>query len=217
MNLSETKSHFKNILFDFGGVILNIDFGKTVEAFKECGIPNFDTVFSKFKQDNFMQEFERGKRSPHEFYAYIRNLSRTPITNSQIDAAWNALLLDYPVKRLELLNELAKKYNLYLLSNTNSIHYDAFQASFKNQFGYPFDSHFEETFYSHTLGERKPDHAAYLKVCSIAGITPEETLFIDDTEINTKAADSIGFQTLHIKTNDEIHPLLTPFLTELNQ
>lgn len=212
MNLSDAKTELINILFDFGGVILNIDFSLTVEAFRELGIPEFDTVFSKFKQDNFMQDFERGIHPPDAFYAYIKRLANASMSDLQVQHAWNALLLDYPQNRIELLKALSKKYGLFLLSNTNAIHYEAFQKDFTAQFGFAFDTLFTAAFYSHLLGERKPDASCYLKTAKLAGIEPGETLFIDDTEMNIEAAKNLGFQTIHIKKGDEITELLAPLL-----
>jgi putative hydrolase of the HAD superfamily len=119
--------------------------------------------------------------------------------DSEIDAAWGAMILDIPADRIRYLEELKKNYKLYLLSNTNEIHRIKFHRDFKTDFDYSFYDLFERNFYSHEMGMRKPNPQIYLEALREAELIPEETLFIDDMEENIEAARTTGMQVLHIR------------------
>lgn len=195
------KLNFKAIIFDLGGVILNIDYHKTIEAFKTLGVLNFDELYTQAQQHNVFDDFETGKISDDEFRNYIREVSHQKLSDEQIDSAWNAMLLDLPESRVELLNTLNKKYPIYLYSNTNSIHLKAFSQIISKQYNTELllESLFLKTYYSHELGMRKPNQEGFLKIMSNHELNPERTLFIDDSEQHLKGAASVGLQTVWLK------------------
>lgn len=187
----------KNIIYDFGGVIYNIDFKKTFEAFEALGFSNFDDMFSQHHANALFQNLETGKITPQEFYKQIKNQAPQPITDEQIRDAWNALLLNYRLSSLQFLTELKERYNLYLLSNTNAIHYDHFSAQLRKETSYPsLESFFTKAYYSHGIGLRKPNTDAYEFVLNDAGIKAEETIFVDDTIGNLPNAEKLGIKTV---------------------
>jgi len=116
----------KNIIFDLGNVLLDIDYNKTIHAFEQLGFQNFKASYSPEKMGPVFEDIETGKISEEELYAVIQSVSKTPVSSHQIRDAWNALLLDFRVESLEYLKKLPAKYTIYLLSNTNSIHLTAF-------------------------------------------------------------------------------------------
>src|ERR1700739_3239196 len=116
----------KNILFDLGGVLLNVDYHKTSAAFKKLGVQNFDTLYSQFKANELFEELETGKISDDHFYKEMEKHTYPGISQQQIEEAWNAMLLDFRIDSLHFLDSLKNKYKLFLLSNTNSIHHAAF-------------------------------------------------------------------------------------------
>jgi len=183
----------KNIIFDFGGVLLNIDYNLTVEAFKKLGVKDFDNVFTQFHQSSMAKDYEKGKISDDEFRSYIRKHSGLDIRNIEIDAAWNAMLLDLPPQRIEMLLDLKKHYKLFLLSNTNSIHYIEYQRKV-NELIYPkeFNSLFDKAYYSFRVGMRKPDADIYELVLKENNLKSDETLFIDDSPVNIEPAKKLG-------------------------
>ena len=126
---------FKAIIFDLGGVILNIDYNKTIKAFKNIGILNFDLLYSQALQNNIFDSIETGKITPKDFREYLKSKSTKAITDQQIDQAWNAMLLDLPLERIKLIRRLRDKYPIYLFSNTNKIQLDAFRQIIKNEHG----------------------------------------------------------------------------------
>lgn len=191
----------KNIIFDFGGVLLNIDYMLTEKAFIELGVSNFATLYNQHKASDLFEQLETGKISPDDFYNHFRAISKTNVTNEQIKDAWNAMLLDLPIERIEWLQKIKNKYNIFLYSNTNQIHYDCFintlNKNLPNNF---FETLFIKTYYSHSCGFRKPYPESYLKIIEEQQLNKAETLFIDDTLINIEGAKIAGLQTIHIQT-----------------
>ena len=189
----------KNVIFDLGGVILNINMKLMENALKELGIDNVSEYIKTTGLASFFKEYEIGKISDEDFITSIQSLSATGVKKQAIIDAWNILLLDYPEERLELLRSLKGKYRLFLLSNTNSLHHNEFQKRLFDQTGQYMEDFFEKAYYSHTIGLSKPDTAAFEYVIEENGLAPTETLFLDDSETNIIGAQKAGLQTIHIK------------------
>lgn len=198
----------KNIIFDLGGVLLNLDFGKTAKAFQELGVTNFNDYFTQTHANPLFKTLETGDVPSEVFYDEFRATTGLRVTNEAIAGAWNAMLLDFPTERIELLKELKKKYRLFLFSNTNAIHYDSFQESFIKEFAHKFDSLFEKAYYSHLIGHRKPNVSAFKYILIDAGIKAEETIFIDDTLPNIDAAKQAGLLALHLTAPETVNELV---------
>ena len=186
----------KNIIFDLGGVILNIDYGKTVEAFVRLGVSGIDRMFSQHFQPALFDDFETGKISEKDFRDGIRKLAGISLKDDDIDKAWNAMLLDLPAGRLKILQDVKRHYRVFLLSNTNAIHLQAFHRYLDEEGKKEvFNSVFEKKFYSHEIGFRKPSLEAFEYVIRTANIIPQETLFIDDTLQHIQGGQQAGLQT----------------------
>ncbi len=193
----------KNIIFDLGGVILNINYQLTRKAFEELGVEDFDAFYTQHAANPLFENLEIGAIEPEAFYDQLREATGLTLTNSQIEMAWNAMLLDFPAERLEWLSQIKNKYNIYLFSNTNAIHYNAFINIYEQvapQLGLntQFEHFFKTAYYSHTLGQRKPEVAAFEAVIRDANLDPAQTLFIDDTLLNIEGAKKAGLQTLFL-------------------
>jgi len=198
----------KNIIFDLGGVLLDIDYQKTINAFKKLGLENFEEMFSQFKADALFEKLETGVVTEADFYAAIKNRTGIPVTTGEIDEAWNALLLHFRTKSLDRLEELASKYKLYLLSNTNSIHLRYFKELFAKETGKSsLDAYFSKAWYSNEIGLRKPGAAIFEFVLKEENLQAAETLFIDDTWINIEAAKDLGIKTHHLLPHKTIEQL----------
>ncbi len=189
----------RNIIFDLGGVILNIDPQLTVNEFREMGWGDFYEESTKSLAMELFFKLEKGSSSPAAFRNAVREMVNDKIDDNTIDKAWTAMILDIPADRIRYLEELKKDYSIFLLSNTNEIHRLKFHLDFENNFGYSFYDLFERNFYSHEMGTRKPNPDIYEKALKLAGLKAEETLFIDDIEENTEAARSLGMKVLHIQ------------------
>jgi putative hydrolase of the HAD superfamily len=189
----------KNIIFDLGGVILNIDYQATYKAFEALGVKDFTSLYSQFKGSRLFDDLETGRVTNEEFLAEMLKHAPEGTTTEQIMAAWNAMLMDFPLRRLQILQQLRQHYNLYLLSNTNGIHMDAFNKILAESRGIPsLGTFFDRTYYSHLIGYRKPEKESYQLVLDENELKPEETLFIDDTLPNIEGATAVGVQTIHL-------------------
>jgi putative hydrolase of the HAD superfamily len=184
------------IIFDLGGVILNLEPARTYDAFASIRTskrrPNEGSL-------PFFLEFEQGRISEMQFRDELRTLLNVAASDDLLDRSWNAMLLDLPPARLDLLAKLAKSRRIFLLSNTNSIHKRAFEqiiadAGLTSRFISPF----ETLYYSHEIGMRKPDVEIYQYVLEQNHLRPEETIFVDDMKINIENARLLGIRGIHL-------------------
>jgi putative hydrolase of the HAD superfamily len=198
--------NIKNIIFDYGNVIFSLDFLKVQEAWKQLGINNPLEFFGHKQQDEIFDKFDRGEVSADEFRAYIRQITgNSTLTNEQINAAWNSILVGIAPGNHELLLNLKEKYRIFLLSNINSIHFDHIMAYLKSEFEFDGNDHiFEKTYYSHLTGKRKPEPEIFELVLQENNLNPAETLFIDDSPQHLAAAQKLGIQTFLMTAPDTI-------------
>jgi putative hydrolase of the HAD superfamily len=189
----------KNIIFDLGGIFLEIHYQKTKDAFTNLGIKDFDALFTQHHANHLFEDLETGKISETEFYERFRQDGKVNFTDAEIKEAWNAMLGNFPLERIEWLKTVKQKYNIFLFSNTNQIHYDAFMAIYELNTGKAdFNDHFIKAYYSQYLGLRKPYADSFLAILEEQNLLAEETLFIDDTIKNIEAADALGIKTIHL-------------------
>ena len=190
----------KNIIFDLGGVILNLDNQRTENAFTSLGVKNFRSYFGHGHASAFFREYEVGRISDRQFIDSIRSLAGISIPDEAIIDSWNALLLDFPPERIQLLRHLKKKYRLFLFSNTNALHLAALQKTYVAAFGGgSLEDHFERTYYSHLLGMRKPDKGSFEYIIRENQLDPRETLFVDDAIVNVEGAEQVGLKGLFLR------------------
>ena len=186
----------QNIVFDLGGVLLNIDYRRTEKAFAELGMTQFPQLYTQFYSNQLFSNLETGKIGALDFENALIRESGLDLRPDQIRRAWNAMLLDLPAERLELLSRLKDRYRLFLLSNTNAIHYDHFTAYVRATYGLEsLDILFDRAYYSHIMGLRKPFAEAYRFVMDREGLKASECLFIDDTRPNLSGAQEVGMHT----------------------
>jgi glucose-1-phosphatase len=189
----------KNIIFDFGGVICNIDVNLTRQAFMDLGLKKFDTGKTITGSTGLFEDLETGAVTPQHFRNELKIFFETPVTDEQLDLAWNRLLLDIPEPRISLLEEIRKHYRIFLLSNSNEIHYLCYLEQFRKQFGYSdFEALFEKAYFSFRIGLKKPSPEIYRYVLQNSRLDPSETLFIDDTLIHVEGAENAGIHAYHL-------------------
>jgi putative hydrolase of the HAD superfamily len=195
------KEKIKNIVFDLGDVIINIDVPRAAHSFAALANRDINEVIQLFKEANVFGQFETGQLSEIEFRAYLKNILGHPNWDDQtIDTAWNALLLDIPPQRVELIKLLGSNYRLFLLSNTSSIHVEAVNQILHQTTGVEkLDVLFEKLFLSYEMGVMKPHPTIYERVLEEANLVAEQTLFLDDNADNIKAAGELGIQTIHVQ------------------
>lgn len=195
------KKQIKNIVFDLGDVIINIDVPRAAHSFATLANRPADEVIQIFKEANVFGQFETGQLSAGEFRAYLKKLlGHTHWDDATVDTAWNSLLLDIPPRRIELIKQLRQDYRLFLLSNTSSIHVDAVNKILHETTGVEkLDLLFEKLFLSYEMGVMKPHPSIYERVLTEADLLAEQTLFLDDNADNIKAAGEMGIQTIHVQ------------------
>lgn len=201
-------THIKNLIFDLGDVLINIDFKKVAQAFQHLGIADFEEQYSQLQASSLFEHLETGLISPSEFYTSIRNQGYPHLTDRDIQNAWNSILLDFRKDSLAYLTQLQPSYRLFLLSNTNAIHLEKIKDILFNQTGIgDLDHYFEKTYYSHLIGKRKPAKATYEFVLHDAHLNAHETFFIDDSLPNIEAASELGIQTHWLRPGEKIEGL----------
>ena len=195
----------KNIIFDLGGVILNLDYTKTDKEFHRLGLNNFSKLYSKKKQSKIFDDFEKGRFSAEKFIFLIKQSEKLKIKDSDFINAWNAMLLEIPKERMEFIKRLKKDYNIYLLSNTNEIHIKKFEADLrKNNWLRDFQDCFDQVYYSSNMGMRKPDYDCFNKVLEDHNLKSHETLLIDDSVQHIEGAKKVGINAYLLNKEDSI-------------
>ncbi|MBK8808149.1 MAG: HAD family phosphatase [Bacteroidales bacterium] len=188
--------NIKNIIFDLGGVILDIDENRTKQAFIQLFAENTEIVWNYFRDSQINIALEKGIIDPDDFRSQLIKKSGKNVSFQDFDRAWNAILIDFKNERLEIIKNIKIQYNTFLLSNTNQIHYNIFTSWLENNYNTTWNDLFTIAWFSHTLHEKKPDLEIYKKVLVLGHLKPEETLFIDDLEENLAAAAKLGIKTV---------------------
>lgn len=206
-----------NIVFDFGGVLIDIDPDRTVKALKELGLEHFKESDVHPNNTGPFLDVELGTISQARFVEALRAMipaGNTVPTETQLLDAWNAMLLDYDWSRFELLDELREAgYRVFLLSNTNQVHRDFYIAKFdrENPARRSFESYFDRCFYSDVMHLRKPDPAIYTTMMEQANIHAQDSIFIDDNKMNTDAAEKVGMAVYNLRPPMEVFELFERF------
>jgi glucose-1-phosphatase len=202
-------SKIRNIIFDLGAVIINIDFQYTFEAFAKLAGTDILSIIKRFEEKKIFLKYETGELTDKELRDLIRLEFGSHLSDPKIDGAWNALLQDIPLERINLLQQLRKKYNLYLLSNTNPIHIRQVNEILYDTCGLK-DLHtlFDKVYFSYEMRLAKPSVTIYKQVLKEQGLKAEETLFLDDNKDNIEGAKKTGIKTILVEAPNSIIELL---------
>ncbi len=191
---------FKAVIFDFGNVIINIDIPRTFQAFATLTGKRQAVIEKLVSENQLFRRYETGQFTDIEFREIVRQTVGFPLSDTEVDRAWNSLLLDIPQRRIDLLKEIRRKYPIYLLSNTNNIHIEASNSYLKKAFGYRhLDELFDQLFLSYEIGMWKPDTEIYQYVLDEINLKPHEVLFLDDNPHNIQSASALGMQTILVE------------------
>lgn len=198
------KTEHTTLIFDLGGVIIDLDPQKTVDAFANLANRPSHEAIEWFNSHEAFKLYEKGLTTDDVFRTAVREWCGAKWSDQQIDDAWNAMLLGMPEERLHRLNRLRKDYQVFLLSNTNTIHINKVTEQL-NAMGYEsFGTFFDKEYYSHYMNQRKPDAEIYQTILDENDLVPEETLFFDDTLANLQGAAELGIQTFHVEHPDMV-------------
>ena len=202
--MPSSSININTIIFDLGGVILDLSVNHTLLAFSELSGLDPKKVKDIFISSPEFNDYEKGAMDDHHFRSFIRKTYVPNATDEQIDHCWNAMLRGLPTEKLELLTQLKKHFNVYLLSNTNGIHLHYINEQLlKTVTGETnLDVYFHKAYYSHRMGKRKPDADIFQQVLNENNLIASQTLFLDDNPDNIKGADALGIQTVYVTTPD---------------
>jgi FMN phosphatase YigB (HAD superfamily) len=190
------KHTIDHIIFDLGGVLLNIDLSRITTGFGEIMYP--DVGGQKRVKELIVPAYETGSIGTEEFLNELVPFLKPGYNKEDIVRIWNSIILDLPVERLTMLVELRKKFKVHLLSNINDLHASCFEENFRNWFQQDPRNYFDQFFYSHQIGKRKPDVDTYTWVIKQLESEPEKTIFIDDMPENIEGARNAGINAYHL-------------------
>ena len=200
---------YSSIIFDLGGVLIRLNYQRTIDAFCALGIEHFDELYNQANQNELFDQFETGKISPQRFINELLPYLPHGTSPNQVVQAWNAMILDVPASTLDILRAAKSSYHTVLLSNTNALHVPIVRQEWRKVSPQPMEDFFHHMYFSHELGLRKPHPETFLTVCEREGIEPNDTLFIDDSIQHIQGAQKAGLQTFHLQSIDTLHQLFS--------
>ena len=184
------------LLFDLGGVIVDLDYNKTIEAFEGIGLEDAEHLYNQFDQSKIFDEFEIGSISGEEFIGLLQEKIPHKVSQSKIKEAWNAMILGFEKSKLEQIKRYSDKIPCYLLSNTNDIHLEYIQTLLQDVPFKNLELLFTKRYYSHIIGKRKPHKETFEWVLNDMGYAPDEVLFIEDSPQHIQGAEAVKLNTL---------------------
>jgi len=203
------KAYFqdtKNLIFDFGGVIIDIDYHHTLDGFRKLGFVNVEEAFNQLSQKPLFDLFETGKISAEKFFTSLKSFF-PGIKPNTVDLmhAWNAMLGEFPEENNRLLHKLKKSYRTFMLSNTNETHINYYYKKLKRWYNIEtMGGFFEKVYFSYQVGLRKPDEEVFHYVLRDSGLRADETLFIDDSPQHVEGAIKAGLKAYHLNNGEKI-------------
>lgn len=202
----------KNIIFDLGNVLFDLDLGKTGRVLHALAGESYAAAHAQLLRDRVFEIYEVGGMPTEEFLDAVRLASNPPLEAEQVKIAWNSIFVEFPRARLDLLLRLRQRYQVFLLSNINDLHANWIDDYLLREYGVTdFQHHyFDGVYYSHLIRLRKPNPAIYEYVLADAELLPEETVFFDDLEPNVLAAQQVGIQAF-------VHPIGMEIAEHLKQ
>ncbi len=204
----------KNLLFDFGGVLIDADLEGAMRAFQQLGVENISEYLNLYRQNGLFLDLEDGTKNKREFNEAFRSMTGRNVSDEQIEAAWLAIVERVNLDKLMYLEKLRKKYRLYLLSNINPHVFEWAESSHFTELGKPLHDYFDGMFASYQLKMTKPSPEIFRYVVSQTGIVPEETLFVDDGARNVETARSLGFRVYQPENREDWRDAVSRILGE---
>lgn len=202
----------KNLIFDAGGVLIDLDITKIIGAFKTLGYPEAEQIIDPYKQSGIFLDLESGKIAPQQLYDYINSKATSPIAPQDIDNAFNSFLTGVARYKLELLRQLKTKYKVCLLSNTNAIMFPFVCSTYFAQEGMPIEAYFDELYLSYKMKICKPDKKIFQTMLAQGQMEASESIMIDDSQANLDTAAQLGMATRLIKPDDDLRIVLGDLL-----
>ena len=200
---------FKNLIFDLGDVIIDIDINAALQQFQKLAIQDFSELLSNSNKNNFLYLFETGKITADQFRSQLKLFLKPSTTDKEINTAWNSIITNYPESKFKLLQKLKLSYRTFALSNTNEIHVATFNNTIQHKFGGKgLEDFFHGVYYSNELGFRKPDKEIYELVLQKENLNPDETFFVDDLFHNIETAKKLNIHAYQLTDRNKLFELL---------
>jgi putative hydrolase of the HAD superfamily len=200
---------FKAILFDLGGVLIDINYQATERAFEQLGVSDFKERYTQLAQNELFDRFECGEISPQHFVNLLLPFAQSGTSPNQVVAAWNSMLGSFPVEKIKLLERLSKTSPLFMLSNTNELHWIEVKRAWQKVSIQPMQHFFSAIYLSHEIGKRKPHPETFIWVCQQMGFEPADVLFIDDSPQHIEGAIKAGLQVHYYQDTAEFYALFS--------
>lgn len=197
------------IIFDFGGVVVNLNIDQCIQKINDLGVVNVEQFLSNYGQKDFFLKYEKGEISTEEFRNSIRNMASASLTDEQIDEAWCAFLVDIPKEKIEIIKELKKNFKLLLLSNTNPLHIEKSAVEALAPYNCSLNDLFDKCYLSYEMKMTKPNEDIFISLLNDAGVNAENCLFLDDGPKNIETANNLGFQTYLVDPKEKLDFLLS--------
>lgn len=201
-------SKIENLLFDLGGVIIDIERQRCVDSLTALGMTNADEMIGLYRQSGPFLQLEAGAISADEFCEAMRQSMPEGVTDGQIRQAISDFIIDIPTHRLEAIRQLRRQYGTYVLSNTNPIMFEGIIARLFQKEGKDINAYFDGITVSYRARYNKPSREIFEYAISTMGIRPEATLFLDDSQRNLDAAARLGFQVALVPEGGEFTDIL---------
>jgi putative hydrolase of the HAD superfamily len=198
-----TDKNITTIIFDFGGVLLNLDMPACLAAFKRLGCSTINEYLDHYKQNGFFLDFEEGKISTSEFFSELMKIAEKNVSVQELETAFLSFLGDVPQYKLDLILQLRKKYRILMLSNINAFVYDYSKRTYFEKNGKTIADYFEKVYLSYEIGICKPDRGIFDYMLADARLNPQQCLYIDDGEKNIETAKELGFATYLAKPQED--------------
>lgn len=202
----------KNLIFDFGGVLIDADLEGAIRNFQALGMENISEYLNLYRQNGLFLDLEDGTKNRQEFNDAFREITGKSATDQEIEAAWLSIVERVDMDKLRYLEELRKHYKVYLLSNINPHVYDWANSSSFSSLGKPLPDYFDIAFASYQLKMTKPSPEIFQYVIDQTGLSPEETIFVDDGTRNVETARSMGFHVYQPKNREDWRPVVAHML-----
>ena len=197
--MNEKLEQVDLVIFDLGGVIIDIDYSLTIHSMQDLGFIKFEEMYSQQEQSTLFTELEVGSMSPLLFINKLMSLGPKDISPNQIVSAWNKMIGPFREEVILIIKKLSKNYKICLLSNTNDIHMELVMNNWKKNYNEEFKSLFSGFYLSHEIGYRKPNPEAFNHVLNSFQLTADRALFIDDSPQHIIGAEKVGIKTHHFK------------------
>lgn len=201
MNILDIAGKFDTVVFDLGGVVVDLNYDATIQAFQGLGAEDFQKLYSQALQSDLFDRYETGQISSLHFINKLKELLPNHLTPNKIVAAWNAMIQEFQPEKLRFLEEIKKTHTIALLSNTNDLHMDCVRRKLNKVSKKPLEDYFNYIFLSHEIQIRKPNENVFRFICEKMNVSPEKVLFIDDSIQHIEGARNVGLSAILFPQN----------------